>query len=1469
MRRFLARFVFVTVVGTIAAMLGVMTALTLTPPGRELLAREVSSELGRVVNGTIEIGSISGSFLYDLTIERLVVRDTNGVLLADLPRVRVGYRAPNFFARRFVLSRLHVDQPVIQIIKHRNGRMNYEDVLGLGGPSKSTTPPLILFRDVRVRDGTLRIVQPWNPDPDLTTEAQRDSQLVAERKKPGRVIEPGPEGLERVLEFASLSTVLTRMRISTPDRKPFAIDLDSLATRVSDPQVDLRDAAGRLAFHGDSIIFSLRRAALPNSRFSGGGAVLSRNGRTLYDFQVVSPQLDLVDLRWVSPDFPAMTGRAVVAAKSETSTRDAYVITDLHLQRGPQRIDGALTALTDKRRGLGVRDLKLTVRQLDLDEVRPYMPALPFYGTLDGTAEANGFFDGMDVRLNWDFADEEVPGRPITHIAGAGRVQLGGTPGLVFQGFDVTESDVDLATVRRLAPAVVVPGRLAAEGRLEGPLRNVTFTGHARHQDEGRPPSDLDGRLRLDTRGDTLALSADLALQPLSFDGIRRGFPGLTAQGTVTGRVRMDGDLARLAVDGSVSGQIGTIEAQGTATILPRRYGADGLRINFRSLDLRALRDTGPPTLLNGELQLTGVADSGAAPEGEFTLRLTQGSVREFRLDSLLARGSVHDSVITLDTVQGRAAAVSAHGNGQLGWAAPHAGRMSFAVAADSLRLFDSLLLAATGLARDTLPDARPLGGGAQGTLTLAGNLDSLEIAATGTGRNLEWRGFRAPAAAAEGRWLGGARPQIALRVGVDSLAMRQRVFRAIDARANGFTDSLAWSGSVVVGTDSARSRLAGAGRWWEVGNTPYLALDSLAAQLAAHAWRLEAPTTAALSDSAPELTSLVLSATDGSGRISVGGRVPGERPGALTLDAFGVGLKDIYGLLQRDTTGVAGAAGLSLEVGGTARSPEIRGSLWLEDGIFGEFKAPFAHAILDYAKQRMQAHAGVYRTGAEVLEVNAELPLDLGFKDVKQRQLPGPLSVRARADSADLAILEAISSGVRNVEGRLVAEATIQGTWDEPQVSGFANVSRGAMTIPGIGVRYQSILGRAEFRGDSLLIPYALVTSGGGILQIRGGLRLENLSRPLLNLDLEADRFRALDIRDFLALTVTGNAQLRGPVLNAQATGRATVDEGVLYFADLINKRVIDLSDPTIADLVDTSLVRRQNLGAGFQNIFLDSLRVDSLRLEMGNGVFLRSTEANVQLGGHLAVNKVRREYRPVGTLEAQRGIYTLKIGPVSRDFTVQSGTVRYFGTPDLNAELNIVATNLVRTRQGDDIQIQAQITGNLSNPKLDLSSPQQRQLSEADIVSYLIFGAPAAEAAAGGAQKQLASGLAILTSAASSELERALISDLGVPLDYVELRPEIGLGAASAASGFRLGVGWRFGPKTFITLNAGFCAGQSTTAPANFGASLEYRFSRAWRVQTSFEPSRSSCALGGAYYQTLRSPYQVGADVFWEREY
>ena len=78
MRRQLARFLFVFVIGTAAMILGVRTSMTLTPPGRDLLARTVSKFLDRIVIGQVRVGSISGSFLYDLTFENLVVRDTVG-----------------------------------------------------------------------------------------------------------------------------------------------------------------------------------------------------------------------------------------------------------------------------------------------------------------------------------------------------------------------------------------------------------------------------------------------------------------------------------------------------------------------------------------------------------------------------------------------------------------------------------------------------------------------------------------------------------------------------------------------------------------------------------------------------------------------------------------------------------------------------------------------------------------------------------------------------------------------------------------------------------------------------------------------------------------------------------------------------------------------------------------------------------------------------------------------------------------------------------------------------------------------------------------------------------------------------------------------------------------------------------------------------------------------------------------------
>jgi hypothetical protein len=207
---------------------------------------------------------------------------------------------------------------------------------------------------------------------------------------------------------------------------------------------------GRVRLRGDSAVFSLSRGALPDTRFSGGGAVTWPQDTTLFDFQVISPHVNLDDLRWVSPGFPSMTGSGVLAARSISGRRTEYDIRDLRLREGPQQVQGDLVAITDRPRGLGVRDMRLTLRDLDLDAVRYYVDSLPFFGTLSGTLAGNGFLDDMQVRLDWAFADARVPGRPVTTIAGEGGVGARRDAGHLHR-LCGAGSDVDLRTVRLIA----------------------------------------------------------------------------------------------------------------------------------------------------------------------------------------------------------------------------------------------------------------------------------------------------------------------------------------------------------------------------------------------------------------------------------------------------------------------------------------------------------------------------------------------------------------------------------------------------------------------------------------------------------------------------------------------------------------------------------------------------------------------------------------------------------------------------------------------------------------------------------------------------------------------------------------------------------------------------------------------------------------------------------------------------------
>ena len=318
-----------------------------------------------------------------------------------------------------------------------------------------------------------------------------------------------------------------------------------------------------------------------------------------------------------------------------------------------------------------------------------------------------------------------------------------------------------------------------------------------------------------------------------------------------------------------------------------------------------------------------------------------------------------------------------------------------------------------------------------------------------------------------------------------------------------------------------------------------------------------------------------------------------------------------------------------------------------------------------------------------------------------------------------------------------------------------------------------------------------------------------------------------------------------------------------------------MDLDDPEFRDLLDQRFQRMLQRGYSTRNRFVDSLRVENLRVRVGEAFWLRSNEANIQLGGEVRVDKQRRDYRVDGRLDALRGNYTLAIGPVRRDFKVQKGQVRFLGTPDLNADLDIEAEHIVRPLDGtQDVPVIAKITGTLLEPKLELTSTILPPISETNLVSYLMFRRPAStlqttSGAAGDQQQALNLGLAYLSSAVTSELQRTLITDLRVPVDYIELRPGTAGGAYGSSTATQLAAGWQIGRKTFLTFSAGICTTGGATSYKNIGASFEYRFARGFRFLASFEPSASCTADQQTAPITNNDRYQAGLDVLWEQEF
>jgi translocation and assembly module TamB len=1401
--------------------------------------------------------------LTHIVLRDVTISDSLGGVLLQTPLLEASYRLVDLVAGRIVLSQLFLDRPVVHLVRLHRGRWNYEEVFRAPATTDFTRKPaLVEFRRVSIRQGDIRV--------DAPTVARAPLQPVSRNGAPPNQphIEQGPDGLVRVYHATAFTLNLPYVRIATPARDPILLRIAALAMQLEDPKLTLTDLQGEILTAGDSLRFSLVHADLPATRVRGGGAVRWPSDTILYDFALTADRVDLADLHWISPDFPDWQGRGKVVAKSRSGSHTDFALDSLTLGAGKASATGKLVAMVDIDRGLGMGGLDLALRDVPIGVLRPFLDTLPVAGTLTGRLRTDGYFDALRLGGDLVFTDSLVAGAPRSRFVIDGMIHFGGTAGAIFENFRLNESVVALGTVNQLVPSVIIPGDLRLLGRLDGPWENARFQGTVEHLAPNNALSRMVGSVRFDTRALVLGLALDADFDQLSFDALRSGYPTLTAQGGLTGHVVATGNLESLNLTADLSGEVGHIVATGRVTVMSPRYGADSLVLDLQRVDAAALMGRGTSTALNGRVNVTGTIDTLRPPSGRMTVALDQSRVGGVTLDAIVAGLRADAGMVIVDTAwilwpEGRIDI-----GGTIGYAAPNSGTLRIAGAASSLTVFDSLARSTLGIERDSL-SPRALDGLVRAELTVRGALDDISIAGDLEAEDVVLDSWHVTAMAGHFSSDSLGAKGITLDVSIDTLSMGARVVDSIRVKASGRRDSLALAGDAKM----HRARLAGGGSWLSRGDQSALQLDSLAFRFPTQQWQLARPVRIEISDRAMVLTDTIsLQATDGSGALTLVGSVPGTEPGDLTASIVGLQLNDIFDLISTDSSLVSGLASLDVHLSGTRNEPVLRGSAGLAGPVFGEVRAPMVRAAFDYQSQRLRSRLTFWRSGDPILEVDLSLPYDLALARRSERKLDGPLEITARADSADLLVLEALTTSVRDVRGTMMLDLRASGTWAAPRLDGSMEMHQGRMTIPSLGVRYGPIEGAARFSGDSMIVDTLQLNSGEGTLNVTGSLRFAELTRPVMNLGFSATRFLVIDVPNFLRLRPSGTLRLQGGFAHPVLTGSGELTGSVIYFADLVTKQIVDLEDPLYADLVDTTAFRKQSLGAAFQSRFLDSLEIRNVQFVLGSEVWLRSSEANIQLEGDVTINKVRKAYRIDGDFDAQRGNYSLRIGPVIRDFTLERGKVRYLGTPDLNALLDLQARHIVHTMDGEELPIVAKIGGSILEPSLSLSSPG-RVMAERDLVSYLMFGRSEFQQSAGGqatgVTQAVQAGVAMLSTALTSEVQRSLVNDFGIGIDLLELRPGFSNGGLTGVtSATQLTAGWQLGSKWFVAFNAGLCLGAQagSISSRNFGASLEYRVTKFWRTQVIAAPAQS-CLSGTT--STTQSLYKLGANLLWERDY
>jgi translocation and assembly module TamB len=457
-----------------------------------------------------------------------------------------------------------------------------------------------------------------------------------------------------------------------------------------------------------------------------------------------------------------------------------------------------------------------------------------------------------------------------------------------------------------------------------------------------------------------------------------------------------------------------------------------------------------------------------------------------------------------------------------------------------------------------------------------------------------------------------------------------------------------------------------------------------------------------------------------------------------VTLIPMSGSLADSRGRLAADISLSNAAAIAGLTGGGKISISDWRGFDAKKDsGLFGTLALEVNGREMTWLSD-VKSASGFSATSNGVLPLRVSDTL-AGFGIAMDAPISGELMASGQAS----AILGLVTPSDARPQGQLKARLLLSGTAKAPFVKGDASAEKIRMEAPQLGTQLKNGMFAAQFSNDSLSVSdLSIEDKDNGKISGSGQFRLGEFARPIGELNMTANKFRALDRKDYQG-TVSGSLGFKSTQNEVSLTGdvtlnRAEVKQFVESKAYVVEIPVEEINKPEEVPLAVVSPPSAP-------------VRLD-IRLRGPRRIFIRSRGLDVELSIDAALKGPSNNVEIYGQANVLRGNYKL----AGKSLNFDSGGIEFSGTlPD--ARINLKASTKTPSLAAELV-----IRGTVSNPEVELSSTPDRPQDE--ILSALLFGRSATELTALEAA-QLAGAIAQFSGSGSGfDLMSGLRDALGV---------------------------------------------------------------------------------------------------------